>query len=44
MMGHQVVNMTSKEMMNDMLKRHYQEARDAKANGQLVCWSTSIAP
>lgn len=36
--------MTSREMMNDMLKRHYQEARDAKANGQLVCWSTSIAP
>lgn len=35
---------TSKEMMQDMLKRHYSEAREAKKNGKLVCWSTSIAP
>lgn len=35
---------SSRELMNDMLKRHYQEARDAKARGDLVCWSTSIAP
>jgi len=36
--------MTSREMMNDMLKRHYSEARQAKEEGRLVCWSTSIAP
>lgn len=36
--------LTSKEMMQDMLKRHYSEAREAKAQGKLVCWSTSIAP
>ncbi len=34
----------SRAWMNDMLARHYQAARDAKARGDLVCWSTSIAP
>ncbi len=43
-MGTEKPAITSREMMNDMLKRHYQEARDAKAEGRLVCWSTSIAP
>ena len=43
-MGTEQAAMTSREMMNDMLKRHYQEARDAKERGDLVCWSTSIAP
>lgn len=36
--------MTSRDMMNEMLVKHYQDARDAKARGDLVCWSTSIAP
>ena len=27
-----------------MLHDHYQKAREAKAQGRLVCWSTSIAP
>jgi benzoyl-CoA reductase/2-hydroxyglutaryl-CoA dehydratase subunit BcrC/BadD/HgdB len=31
-------------MMNQMLKNHYEAARRAKAEGRLVCWSTSIAP
>jgi benzoyl-CoA reductase/2-hydroxyglutaryl-CoA dehydratase subunit BcrC/BadD/HgdB len=31
-------------MMNQMLKDHYEAARRAKADGRLVCWSTSIAP
>lgn len=35
---------TSKEWVADMLRRHYEEARQAKAEGRLVCWSTSIAP
>lgn len=43
-MRHEQEPMTSRDMMNDMLKRHYQAARDAKAKGELVCWSTSIAP
>jgi len=35
---------TSRDMMNQMLKDHYEAARRAKADGRLVCWSTSIAP
>lgn len=35
---------SSREWMEDMLVRHYAEARAAKQEGRLVCWSTSIAP
>lgn len=35
---------SSKQWVNDMLREHYQHAREAKEAGQLVCWSTSIAP
>lgn len=35
---------SSKEMMNQILKTHYKNAMEAKKRGKLVCWSTSIAP
>ena len=35
---------SSKQWVNDMLREHYRHARQAKEDGQLVCWSTSIAP
>lgn len=37
-------NMTSKQMLGDILKRHYAGAIEAKAAGRPVVWSTSIAP
>ena len=37
-------NMTSKQMLGDILKRHYAGAIAAKAAGRPVVWSTSIAP
>lgn len=43
-MGMDKTAMNSKELMQDMLQRHYAEARAAKEQGRLVCWSTSIAP
>ena len=36
--------MTSKQMLGDILKRHYADAMQAKAEGRPVVWSTSIAP
>lgn len=36
--------MNSREMMQDMLARHYSDAWKAKEKGELICWSTSIAP
>lgn len=35
---------TSKELLNQLLENHYSEALQAKADGKLVAWSTSIAP
>ena len=36
--------MTSREMLNYYLSKSYQDAREGKARGELVCWSSSIAP
>ena len=35
---------SSKEMLNDIQKRHYASAMKAKEEGKPVVWSTSIAP
>ena len=35
---------SSKQMLNDILKRHYEDAQKAKAEGRPVVWSTTIAP
>ena len=35
---------TSKQWVDQMLHDHYEDARRAKQEGRLVCWSTSIAP
>ena len=35
---------TSKELLGQMLDKHYEDALNAKASGELVAWSTSIAP
>ncbi|MDR3573864.1 MAG: 2-hydroxyacyl-CoA dehydratase family protein [Anaerolineaceae bacterium] len=35
---------TSKELLSDLLNKHYDEAAAAKSNGEIVAWSTSIAP
>lgn len=35
---------TSKELLGRMLDKHYEDALNAKASGELVAWSTSIAP
>ena len=40
----QVEKITSKQMLGNMMAKHYQDAQEAKANGELVAWSTSIAP
>lgn len=36
--------MTSREMLNYHLSKAYSDAREGKARGELVCWSSSIAP
>ena len=36
--------MTSKQMLAEISKTHYENARKAKAEGKPVVWSTSIAP
>lgn len=36
--------MTSKEMLNQLLDQHYQNAIEAKQQGKLVAWATSISP
>lgn len=35
---------SSKLLLGELLEKHYQDAIDAKAKGELVAWSTSIAP
>ena len=35
---------TSKELLGQMLDKHYADALNAKASGEPVAWSTSIAP
>ena len=35
---------TSKQMLNELLENHYENARRAKAEGKPVVWSTSVAP
>lgn len=37
-------NMTSKEMLNILVNKNMEDARKAKERGDLVCWSSSIAP
>lgn len=37
-------DMTSKEMLDHLLEAHYQQAQDAKMQGKLVAWATSISP
>jgi len=36
--------MTSKEMLNSLVAKHYEEALQAKADGKPVVWATSISP
>ena len=43
-MQKQTTQLTSKQWEDQMLREHYEKARQAKAEGRLVCWSTSIAP
>ena len=43
-MQKQAMPRTSKEWVDEMLRDHYRDARQAKEDGRLVCWSTSIAP
>lgn len=40
----QMEKISSKEMLNNLMANHYKSAMEAKANGELVAWSTSIAP
>ena len=42
-MQKQTTQLTSKQWVDQMLREHYEKARQAKAEGRLVCWSTSIA-
>jgi benzoyl-CoA reductase/2-hydroxyglutaryl-CoA dehydratase subunit BcrC/BadD/HgdB len=35
---------TSKELLSTLLDKHYEEALAAKSRGEIVAWSTSIAP
>ena len=37
-------DVTSKQMLADILKKHYADAMKAKTEGRPVVWSTSIAP
>ena len=36
--------MTSKEMLGQLMDRHYADAMRAKEEGRLVAWATSISP
>lgn len=36
--------LTSKQLLGELLQKHYAEAMEAKAQGKPVVWSTSIAP
>ncbi len=35
---------TSKQVLNELLDRHYEEAFTAKEEGKLIAWATSISP
>lgn len=35
---------TSKELLADLLRKHYEDALAAKDNGELIAWATSISP
>ncbi|MDP2854843.1 MAG: 2-hydroxyacyl-CoA dehydratase family protein [Smithellaceae bacterium] len=37
-------NISSKQILNDMISRHYKEALEAKKSGERVAWATSIVP
>lgn len=37
-------NMSSREMLGYYLNKSYQDASEGKKRGELVCWSSSIAP
>ena len=34
----------SKELLNELVARHYGDAAQAKKEGKLVAWATSISP
>ncbi|MCG8482137.1 MAG: 2-hydroxyacyl-CoA dehydratase family protein [Clostridia bacterium] len=36
--------LTSKQMLGQLLKKHYRTAVEAKKNGKIVAWATSICP
>lgn len=36
--------MTSKQMLDYLVAKNMEDARQAKARGELICWSSSIAP
>lgn len=36
--------MTSRQMLDYLVAKNWEDAREAKANGGLVCWTSSIAP
>jgi len=40
----QTEGMNSKQMLGHYINKSFQDAREAKANGKLVCWSSSVAP
>jgi benzoyl-CoA reductase/2-hydroxyglutaryl-CoA dehydratase subunit BcrC/BadD/HgdB len=39
-----IQKITSKELLGQLLAKHYEDAIEAKKSGELVAWSTSIAP
>ena len=43
-MQKQTTQLTSKQWVDQMLREHYEKARQAKAEGRLVCWSTLHCP
>ena len=34
----------SKQLLNELLDKHYEDAMEGKARGELVAWCTSISP
>lgn len=40
----EVTGKTAKELLNYYQAKLEENAREAKANGKLVCWSASVAP
>lgn len=36
--------LSSKQLLNQLMEKHYQNAREAKADGRPVVWATSISP